>query len=362
MKRNKVLFLVLFGGVALINSLQAIENIYADCRGADCGKVIGWVIDPETKLPIENEKFDVLFLDCREYRQLEIIGPKFKKFKIAEVDKRGHFSMKLKEGEYCVRVVPGDYSGYERYKSKYALDPYPGCTDKKLRIRVKRGQITVIKRVLSYGGSISLEYVNQDGDKIDFIERYSCEEVPSVLILFYSKPYCSYKVCAIPENSSGYYEKRTARNLYPGKYKAIIEFYTGNTCRDDFVFGPVAIREIDVKAKKDTKIRVVLDETTGLIVKVYNKNKKPLKNIEVEVKDNYAIAKSINIIYEFYNTICITNDKGVCKILNLNSRINYEVSVYNSKTGEEKIIKNFKIPKGKIRVLKVYLEGRKKGE
>jgi hypothetical protein len=373
MKRRKFnVILIFFAMILLISNNVRGEhhrtcgnyNPYFECKGENCGKVIGWLLDPKTMIPIENEKFDVLFLDCRESVQLETQGARYKKFKIAKVDKRGHFSMKIEEGEYCITVMPMDYSGYDLANTRYATEPYPGCNNNKFRIRIKRGMITVVKKNLTYGGSIGLKFIDEESHKINLVKKYSFkikDKEYAGIVLFDSVYNCVHEVMNVYEKSDGNYIKKIAKNIYPGKYKAIINLFISNCMeKEDVEYAPIAIKEIVVESGKERVVPVILDEKTGLIIKVVDEQNNPIRYADVNVKDKKGkLGKSINVDYKVSSVKCRTNNNGECKILNLKNWIDYEINVSydeRDKRYKSRVIKGVRVKKGHIKTLKIQLE------
>jgi len=312
-------------------------------------------------MPIENEIFEVYFLDCRESHQIEIMGTKYKKLKTTKTDKRGHFSMKLETGEYCIMAVPGNITDVDYMDSMYARDPYPGCSSKKHRIRIDKGKITVVKKIMKYGGSISLKFINEKGNKIDF-KKLPCKHFPINFIIFKPKTTCSHEVSYnyyLKDSTKGYLAKKFVNNIYPGKYTGII-YFDIEACKKGLAYGYHVVNEILIEPTKDSLLPVIIDENTGIEFSILDDNNKPIKNTYIKIEDyNNLLQYNSNDFY-FKSTLdCRTDENGKCEILNLLPSITYKV--YISKNGyESKMLEKIKVRKGKIKRLEIVLNSKNK--
>jgi len=363
MRKRIVLLGLIFILITVLHSAlqQDHFNPFKECEGSECGKVVGQILDPNTKKPVK-ERFKVYFLDCREKRRFELYLNEFDYWAVIS-DENGHFSMKLEEGKYCIMIDPISF------ESKYAKDPLPGCSEKDYKINVKRGKITEVKKVAHYGGKITLKFVNKIGNSVN-LKKVFCDDTSddtSIDINLKANnitPIYCFSFNRQDDFFKGevYEIKEGIKRLFPGTYKGIVNF---DTCKSDFDYGSYVIPEIIVKEGEETVVPVEVDpeeNKTGIEFEVTNKNGKHLENVSIKITglDEEVFKKGMLYKRHFKNRgRCFTNDNGICKIINLPQNILYDAIIEYEKENNKwikKEIKNVELIKDKIIKKRIILE------
>jgi predicted transport protein len=292
-----------------------------DCSKGNCGKVIGWIVDSETNEPVK-ENFFVAFCDCRIKTGFDPFLDDYIQFLIKS-DRKGYFSFMLPEGKYCLQFWP------ESYGSKYSFDPEPVYKNENLQvIKVKRSQITNVKKIAKYGGKLKIILVDTNNNPLNPLEIFH-DKINTAVKLTSQK--VSPTIFAMPDLSDEQElndGETVIHRLHPDKYDVYIEF-------ENMGYGTQKIPDVEIERKKTSEIRVTIDKNnqTGIEGWIKDVNNIPLPNIEVSVI-SYA-----KLPYIIDGGSTITDSDGYYKIINLKEQ-KYQLEIYGV-VGDTKINKKF---------------------
>ncbi len=345
MKGIKLFVLLIFSLIIISFYINAQMEVHPmgipPCKGENCGKVVGWIIDYNTKLPVE-EKFHIGLVDCD---RKDVFGYTYAKAAM-DTDNRGYFSFTFPEGNYCFIVMPFSKN------SKYCGDPYPGYTlGPKQHIKIRRRQITKIKKVVKLGGWIKLKFVDSNGINVDIKTIF-----PTDLTIYFKVR--SKWITPVYENAydldkmaQGYFLDKAAYNLTPGIYDGIVHF--GYPSKFNMVYGSQIIEGIEVEAGKTTEALVVVDmlnKKTGIKGKIADENGNPLKEASVQLfSETSHISMDYGDSYFLIEARCDTNARGFYKIIGLDSSYRYELRIYykrNDGSWVHKVINSIELREG----------------
>ena len=235
----------------------------------NAGKLIGQIIDPITRQPV-NEKFYISIFTYNNEGRLLIYPIKINTGGYADdidsslqTDKMGNFSALFLKGIYNISIAPvNTISKYceeplfeknrEKYSEKYDF-----------QINIDSGKITRIARKATLGGKAKILLVDPNGNLID--PRTDFWNNPSIKISMFSDvTFRSGKV----EMEAG---EHVVTNLFPETYKLNADIQG---------FGQTKIRmdNIAINAEETTIVKVELNpfDNTGVEGYVFDKNGVPV--------------------------------------------------------------------------------------
>lgn len=322
MRVNLIFFSILFIGVSSFLTSQSNVDRLPDCQYENCGKVVGYLIDAETKERIK-EDFYVSFCDCYIKDRLKIFNVENVIYTITV--KNGNFSVKIPEGQYCLQFFPRDHG------SKYCFDPTPSLNPIKAQfIKVKKGQIATIRKLMKPGGSLKITLVDVNNNRINPVQLFN-ENINIKAKLASEK--VSPAIWGFGEESDELLlndGEIIINNLFPEKYTLNIEF-------ENMGYGSQKTENIEIERNKTKEINIKIDinDKTGIEGKILDKNNIPLKDIYLIIKP--SMEKKEIFFSEFADIT--SNNNGNYKIIGL-KEMKYDLFVYGNINGVE-IKKNF---------------------
>lgn len=311
-----------------------------DCDYFNCGKVIGRIIDSETKQNIK-ERFYIAFCDCYITDKSKIFEGEYITYLI-DSDSKGNFEVNIPVGKYCLQFYPIETD------SKYCADPTPSLNPQYTQmIDVKRGKIATIEKLAKPGGHLKIVLVDINnnnsinpiklfGENVDIHVKLSSERVSPAIEWGGSQT-----------DKLGLNDGETILNLPPEKYQLNVEFW-------QMGYGSQRFGNIEIERNKTKEIRIILDlnDRTGIEGKVTDQNGKPLENIHVAVK---SIKDKDLFFFSDFGDI-YTDIKGIYKIVGLKEQI-YNIYIYGKINGKEieKTIEGIEIKSNVIRIKNIII-------
>lgn len=227
------------------------------------GKVIGWIIDPETNKPV-NEEFYIRFYFINSE------DPKNPVYLETKSNDEGFFSRKLYPGKYYVDAWPLTHG-------KYCIVPGPLTNpDKADVLDIKNGQITKMYKKAGIGGDLLVILVGPDGQKINTDNVFGGKRFAVSI---------SNKVTHLAININNEInpsnDKREFyfKNYASGEYD--IEFYS----KADYIASQT-IEDIIIKKNETTVYELVIDINTGIKFRVTDVNGVPKKSVGIWIRSN----------------------------------------------------------------------------
>jgi hypothetical protein len=248
------------------------------------GKVSGWIIDPDTKQPV-NEEFTVYFYYIDEN------FPENPIFFDIKSDKKGYFQRKLVIGKYYIYNTPIS-------DSRYCSSPNPLLDyENSPIIQIEKGKITKVVGKANIGGDIKVILVGPDGEKVNAEDVFKDKKY-SVSV---SSKTTGYSISIIStENTSIDKREFFFKNLPSGNYEISL-FSTAN------ILG-IPAYNIKIQSKEMTEYKYVLYLNTGIEGTVTTTQNIPLNNAYIKIRNN-----SEPKIFARLNT----NSDGYYKIIGL---------------------------------------------
>jgi hypothetical protein len=280
-----VLFFGLIGSFLAMVEAQSGEEQDLDNYGILRGKIID-----EDSGKLVNEKFFVSINDPN-YNLLSRFG--------TETDENGFFKCKWKTGTYLLYFFPRSRT------SKYCWDKnpifFPG---EKNIIKIGKGKITEIVKKAKLAGKLKLLMVSKEGDKIN----------PQ--IIFGEKIDCNARIQgeSLIDNTSGEFftdgddfndGEMLVHSLCP-------DIYTLDVTFDGMGIGSIFLEGIVIEKNSTTevKVKIDLDDPTGIQGDIYYESGELLENVEVSIGG--PIESSESITASVY-----TDQNGYYKIVGL---------------------------------------------
>jgi hypothetical protein len=297
----KILKTFLFGVLCFI----IISNLFVnavedeDWERNYFGKVVGWILDPVTNKPV-NEEFYIRFYFINSE------DPDDPVYLDAKSNDKGFFTRKLYPGKYYVYAWPVVRGNYCIMHSPL-LD-----TTKANVLDIKNGQITRMYKKAEIGGDLLVILVDPNGQKINIDEVFKGKKF-SVSI--------SNKVTHVAVNIDNKINPSNDRrefyfnNYAPGEY--IVEFNT--------IAGVAGqrIKNITIKKNETTVHHIIIDIYTGIEGTVTNVNGLPMKSVGIEIRSN---------TYPTFFSEVFTNSNGYFKLIGMKDgsyNIDYFIEVGN---------------------------------
>lgn len=159
MKKSKLLLFALF----LLFSFMILDMLVAQkWEEYDRGKVYGWIVDPDTKKPV-NQVFRIEFSEAAKPGYLE------QKFTTGVMtDASGYFETYLHPLNYIMQVSPSGFS------HKYCIEPHPQENQSfKFLVNVEKGKVIEIKKTATIGGYINVKIIDLNGNLVNLKERFN---------------------------------------------------------------------------------------------------------------------------------------------------------------------------------------------
>ncbi|MGD2093117.1 MAG: carboxypeptidase-like regulatory domain-containing protein [Candidatus Aminicenantes bacterium] len=267
--RNIFVLLVLFFGLIGANALAKGQD--AD----DYGKLVGWILDPNSGKPVD-EVFIIELFNCSQFESSAVL------FKQRKTDKKGYFSIKANPGQYCLHISPNSM------QSKYCIEPYHFHNDQfYFPVIIENGKITEIRKKATFGGAIKVRVLDTSGSVIN-----PSADLPKGAEISVSIDSPNYIIGTLSQHvvyddmDDG---ETTVRTLFPSKYNLQVRF--SRTGYKNFNFENVLVKEKEV-----TEIDCVIDlnDITGIEGKVVDINGNPIKGIEVSMIPQFAVGGSFD--------------------------------------------------------------------
>lgn len=309
--RNIYVLLVLF--LALIGSYVLCEGQDAD----DYGKLVGWILDPNSGKPV-NEVFIIELFNCSQFESSAVI------FKQRKTDQKGYFSIEAEPGQYCLHISPNSMA------SKYCIEPYHFHNGQfYFPVMIEKGKITEIRKKATVGGAIKVRVLDTGGRLIN-----PSADLPKGAEISVSIHSSNYIIGALSQHRL--YDdmddgETIVRTLFPSKYNVTVNF--NRTGYKDLKFENILVKEKEV-----TEIDCVIDLTdiTGIEGKVVDINGNPIKGIEVSMIPQFAVGGSFDDI---------TDKDGYYRITGLPEG-SYHIMISSREGGLRIYKENIEIKKG----------------
>jgi hypothetical protein len=267
--RNIFVLLVLFFG--LIGSNVLVEGQDAD----DYGKLIGWILDPNSGNPV-NEVFIVELFNCSRTESEAVL------FKQRKTDQNGYFSIEVEPGQYCLHISPNSM------ESKYCIEPHQFHNDQfYFPLMIEKGKITETRKKATIGGAIKVRVLDTSGSVIN-----PSEDLPKGAEISVSIDSPNYMIGELSQHvvydnmDDG---ETIVRTLFPSKYNVRVEF-------DRTGYKNLYFEDVQVKENEVTEIDCVIDlnDITGIEGKVVDINGNPMKGMEVSMIPQFAVGGSFD--------------------------------------------------------------------
>lgn len=287
-----------------------------DCDDGNCGKLVGNIIDAETKDNV-NENFYIAFTDCAIKDKQKIINGEHI-FYFVRSDTNGKFSAMIPEGRYCLQFWPVNPG------SNYCMDPVPALNDSYSQtVYVKRGKISTIQKLAKVGGHLKILLVDTNNNKINPIE------------LLWKKFYINVKITSekVSPNILRIGSQTDLLGLNDGEF--IIknlppEFYNVNIEFENMGYGSQSSGGIEIIRNSITEVPITVDlnNQTGIEGKITDMDNNPLKGVHVTAKS--ANDKELLFISDFGDIY--TDSEGRYRIIGLKEQ-KYDLFIYGKKDG-----------------------------
>jgi hypothetical protein len=309
--RNIFVLLVLF--FALIGSYVLCEGQDTD----DYGKLVGWILDPNSGKPV-NEVFIVELFNCSRTESEAVL------FKQRKTDKKGYFSIEEEPGQYCLHISPNSL------ESKYCIEPHQFHNDQfYFPVMIEKGKITEIMKKATHGGAIKVRVLDTSGSVIN-----PSEDLPKGAKISVSIDSPNYMIGELSQHvvydnmDDG---ETTVRTLFPSKYNLRVNFIkTG--------YKTLNFKDVPVKENEVTEIDCVIDlnDITGIEGKVVDINGNPMKGIEVSMIPLFEVGGSFKDITDIGGNYRITGlPEG-----------SYHIGIFSREGGSRTYKENIEIKKG----------------
>jgi len=379
----RFLFVVLVG-VMVFNTIlfsklykRKMEDPFEECKGSACGKVVGVIVDPVSKKPV-HEKFQVYFCDCGIIVDpLSGFGPDYK---VTKTDEDGKFSFMLKPGRYCLFTIPEKLfeiepkttSGAEEFIdikpetiSDYAMDPYPGLSEKKFEIKVEQGKITYIKKEAVYGGRISLKFVNKEGKSVD-LKKVFCKDAViriclfnyNINIGFWPDEFNNVIYKLIEDKTEGVKGIRNyLTSIYPGNYS--VRVYVEECDTQRYSYAPYIIDNVKIEGGKESVIKLNIDTKEEGEIRVMFKRdyKKKIKYFNFSLREVLKYLNTFDSCSSWVNGYGDVGEWFVFK--NIKSGVLYEIIAqinYENEKESKEIVKRVRLKNGQKRLSIIFHE------
>ena len=284
------------------------------CKGENCGFVQGKIYDHDTGKQVE-EIFYVAISKCEgeEWMDGALI------INAIHTNNKGEFSFIIDIGEYCLIFFP------KSKFSKYHGDPFVARNpEAAIRIQVKKGTTSYVKKMVQLGGRIKLNFVDLNGESVD-LKTILPPKADIDLTIRSEKitPYYQFEhsisdflICRSVDNA--------AYNLAPGVYQGIVNYKTGFGDKNAIGFGSQLIPDILVEPGETTELDIVFDKNhrTGISGVVRDENGKLLKGVTIKVYSETSAADGISYPHFQIRAKDRTNIKGEFKIVGLDEFYN----------------------------------------
>lgn len=312
MKKIRVLFLLVnlffFIGFNIELSSNDEGRQYFDCTENNCGKVEGYIVDPETNQKV-NIQYAIWIGECGVDS-----GIHFGKRKEGHVTRPdGSFSFFVQPGIHCIQFAPyktkPDPSNPNLtvfLETKYAFDPDPAIAPEQIqKITVKAGQIVKIVKKAKIAGRIKITLVDKAGNKVIPDGNVGAD------IKFSDIIYKNGGYLYISKTETGDLEKNGEvifGQLLPWKYDVSIDF-------GSMGYGSNWFFDLNVEAGKTIELKVLLDmnDSTGIQGRVLDENGNPIVDAGVDISEDTS---------EFYcsSASIWTDADGQYKIIGLKEK------------------------------------------
>lgn len=232
----------------------------------DFGKILGWVVDPQTKEPVK-EVFEVTFLktDTPDPFQNLVASS-------VRTDEKGCFVMEvMRVGIFYLSFRP------ESLQSKYSFEPYPYLNDKyKFKIVVEKDKTTKFVKEATIGGRLKFKLVDNQGAVANLEEKYG--DTFSILASIKSQTGNMW----MDESVIG----ASKEDLCDGEmlvYSIFPDIYTVTIDFRGLGYGELKKENIEVKEGETTEVAFLIDpnDQTGVEGIVFDKNKNILSDISI---------------------------------------------------------------------------------
>jgi hypothetical protein len=256
MKREKILHSILIA-LCCIFIIPATISYAQDMDQENVGMVRGWIIDPETKEPV-NERYIIEVWDANNLNSYSgYLG-------LINSNEKGYFEDQMVAGKFLFRFFLKNRS--TKFCQK---EPHPLLNDQyRFVVNIEKGKITDIRKEATIGGRIKVVIVDSGGTRIDLKEKFDVPRIDANVNVwnpnFYSELYlCSYSQDALQNGEI------VGDAIFPGKYKLEVNFIGighGN--------GAIELKDILVEAGKikTVYIPINLNDNTGLEGYIYDED------------------------------------------------------------------------------------------
>ncbi len=263
MKKVKVHYFLLFS----VCCIFILDMLFAqEWENYDRGKVRGWIIDPETKKPV-NQVFKIEFSDAAKPGYLE------HKFRTgAMTDASGYFETYLHPLTYLMKASPSGFS------NKYCIEPHPQENENfKFLVNVEKGKVIEIKKTATIGGRIKAKIIDLNGNCVNLQERFKGIKLsPRVSV---AGSYTTLSGVVIGSRDDDLLDgEMITIPIFPDKYTARLEMiglgYTG-----------LEVEDIQVEKGDTTVVEFKIDpnDSTGLEGRIFDKAGNIIKNKKISL-------------------------------------------------------------------------------
>lgn len=324
MKRFVIICLVGFVlGITPYLYSQARLGVLPDCSNLDCGKIVGSILDAETKEKV-NEPFYIAFTDCNVTDKVKIAEQKHFLY-IIESAKDGDFSVYLSEGRYCLQFWPIDF------ESKYCPDPTPSLNPSYFQmVEVKKGHISTMQKLAETGGYLKILLVDKNTSKIN----------PKAIFGKRVHVHAKIESDRVTPAIIRAWEYSDKDGLNDGE--AILmsmpsEMYNVNIEFSGMGYGSQMYKDIEIEKDKTNEMKVVINfnDQTGISGKITDTDDNPLSGLLVSAD---SVKDAEIVLFNDYGSV-YTDKNGRYKIIGLKEQT-YSLQV-SGKINGKKISSNF---------------------
>lgn len=225
------------------------------------------IIDEETYVPVSEAFYGAIRdADVKNVSEIMFGGKPF------TTDNRGYFSCKWRPGNYLLYFFPVSRT------SKYCWDKNPmNYLEAKKIIQIEKGKITKVIKKAQRGGKIRLIMESKSGERINPIEIFG-ENVDCNLQIYSKSLLINKSETTFTEKDNFNDGEITLYSLCPDLYGIEAKF-------DGMGIPPVHLKNIEVKKKATTEVRVTIDlnSPTGIEGRILYTDGTPIENVRVGI-------------------------------------------------------------------------------